>query len=80
MYVSDKSSIELYTFRCRNSKAGTVQTRLLKKFYSTGCTDPNDENEDVIIAVTRVRLEIYWHKLLARISSVLFRTTVRKIF
>ena len=40
--------------------------------------DPNDENEDVIIAVTRVRLEIYWHKLLARINNVLFRTTVRK--
>ena len=38
--------------------------------------DPNDENEDVIIAVTRVRLEIYWHKLLVRISNVLFRTTV----
>ena len=42
--------------------------------------DPNDENEDVIIAVTRVRLEIYWHKLLARINNVLFRITVRKIF
>ena len=27
--------------------------------------DPNDENEDVIIAVTPVRLEIYWHKLLS---------------
>ena len=36
--------------------------------------DPNDQNEDVII----VRLEIYWHKLLARINNVLFRTTVRK--
>ena len=42
--------------------------------------DPNDENEDVIIAVTRVRLKIYWHKLLARINNVLFRTTVQKIF
>ena len=39
--------------------------------------DPNDDNEDVIIAVTRVRLEIYWHKLLSRINDVLFRTTVR---
>ena len=39
-----------------------------KKFYSTGCTDPSDENEDVSMAVTRVRLEIYWHKLLARKS------------
>ena len=37
-------------------------------FYSTGCTDPNDKNKHVIIAVTRVRLEIYWHKLLARKS------------
>ena len=35
--------------------------------------DPSDENEDVIIAVTLVRLEIYWHKLLARIKNVLFR-------
>ena len=41
--------------------------------------DPNDENEDVIIAVTQVCLEIYWHKLLARINNVLFRTTVQKI-
>ena len=40
--------------------------------------DPNDENEDVINAITRVRLEIYWHKLLVRISNVLFRTTVGK--
>ena len=45
-----------------------------------GCTDPNDENEDVIIAVTWVHLKIYWHKLLARINNVLFRTTVQKIF
>ena len=29
---------------------------------------PNDENEEVIIAVTWVPLEIYWHKLLARKS------------
>ena len=26
--------------------------------------DLDDENEDVIIAVTQVRLEICWHKLL----------------
>ena len=38
--------------------------------------DPNDKN-DVILAVTRVCLEIYWHKL-TRINNVLFRTTVRK--
>ena len=67
-----------YTFLCRNTKAGTVQTQFLKKFYSTGCTDPNDENEDVVIAVTQVCLEIYWHKLLPRINNVLLRTTVRK--
>ena len=40
-----------------------------------GCTDPNDED---VIAVTRVLLKICWHKLLARINNVLFRTTVRK--
>ena len=50
-----------------------------KKFYSTGCTDSNDENEDVIIAVSWVRLEMYWHELLSRINKVLFKTTVRKI-
>ena len=41
--------------------------------------DPNDENEDVIISVTQVRLEIYWHKLLTKINNILFRTTVQKI-
>ena len=40
------------TFVCCNSKAGSIQTQFLKKFYSAGCTDPNDENEDVIIAVS----------------------------
>ena len=69
-----------HTFLCRNSKAGTVQTVYKKKVYSTGCTDPIDENEDVIIAVTQIHLKIYWHKLLARINNILFRTTVRKIF
>ena len=37
-----------------------------KEFYSTGCLDPNDENEDVIITVTGVHLEIYWHKLITK--------------
>ena len=52
--------------------------RFFLKFYSTGCMDPIGENGDVIIAVTQVCLEIYWHKLFARISNVLFRTTLRK--
>ena len=73
-------SVISYTFLCPNSKAGTVQTQLKKKFYSTGCTDPNNENEDVIIVVSQVHLKIYWHKLLTRINDVLLRTTVRKIF
>ena len=68
------------TILCRNSKAGTIQKQYKKKFYSTGCMDPNDENEDVIIAITQVRLKMYWHKLLARINNDIFRTTVRKIF
>ena len=41
-----------HTILCRNTKAGTIQIQYKKKkIYSTGCLDPNDENEDVIIAV-----------------------------
>ena len=31
--------------------------------------DPSKENEDVIIGVSQVCLEIYWHKLLVKINS-----------
>ena len=50
-----------HTILCRNTKAGTIQIQYKKKkIYSTGCLDPNDENEDVIIAVIWVHLKIYW--------------------
>ena len=83
MYLSDKWSIESYQilFCVATAKQElSKHSKKNKKFCSTGCTDPNDESEDVTIAVSRVRLEIYWHKLLTRINNVLFRTTVQKIF